>query len=207
MSKFRTEQEEFWAGDFGNEYVERNTGDDLVAASMSFFAQVLPLTSKVETVLEFGSNLGLNLKALKQLLPSAYFSAIEINENAVSKLESLGFLKNIFHQSILDFEPETTHDLVFIRGVLIHITPEVLNEVYQKLYDASSKYILLSEYYNPVPVSVPYRGHDDKLFKRDWAGEMMDEFPDLRLVHYGFLYHRDNAFRHGDETWFLLEKP
>jgi len=78
--------------------------------------------------------------------------------------------------------------------------------VYQKLYDASSKYLLICEYYNPSPVTVTYRGHNDRLFKRDFAGELLDTFPDLRLVDYGFAYKRDTSFPQDDITWFLLEK-
>ena len=53
---------------------------------------------------------------------------------------------------------------------------------------------------------MPYRGHDARLFKRDFAGEMLDRFSDLRLVDYGFRYHRDPAHPADDLTWFLMEK-
>lgn len=82
----------------------------------------------------------------------------------------------------------------------------MLPAVYDALYRTSSRYICVSEYYNPTPVSVPYRGNSEMLFKRDFAGELMDKFDDLRLVSYGFSYHRDNNFLYGDGTWFLLEK-
>ena len=59
-----------------------------------------------------------------------------------------------------------------IKGVLIHINPDMLNNVYEKLYDSSDRYILVAEYYNPTPVNVSYRGYNDRLFKRDFAGEM-----------------------------------
>jgi spore coat polysaccharide biosynthesis protein SpsF len=95
---------------------------------------------------------------------------------------------------------------VLIKGVLIHINPDVLQKVYQNLYDASLKYICICEYYNPVPVTINYRGHVDRLFKRDFAGEIMDKFPDLKLVDYGFVWKRDNNFPQDDATWFLLEK-
>ena len=32
------------------------------------------------------------------------------------------------------------------------------------------------------------RGHSDRLFKRDFAGEMMDRHPQLQLIDYGFAY-------------------
>jgi len=89
---------------------------------------------------------------------------------------------------------------------LIHINPEMLPQVYSRLYDCSRKYILIKEYYNPTPVVVTYRGNTERLFKRDFAGEMMDLYPDLELIDYGFQYHRDNNFPEDDSTWFLLKK-
>ena len=97
-------------------------------------------------------------------------------------------------------------DLALIKGVLIHINPEMLNTVYDKLYKASKRLILICEYYNPSPVAIPYRGHSDRLFKRDFAGEMLDKYSALRLIDYGFSYHRDPAFPQDDINWFLMEK-
>jgi spore coat polysaccharide biosynthesis protein SpsF len=90
--------------------------------------------------------------------------------------------------------------------VLIHINPEQLDLVYQKLNASSKKYILIAEYYNPSPVMIPYRGNEDRLFKRDFAGEMLEKYTDLSLVDYGFAYRKDPIFPQDDITWFLLEK-
>jgi spore coat polysaccharide biosynthesis protein SpsF len=57
-----------------------------------------------------------------------------------------------------------------------------------------------------VPVSVDYRGHAQRLYKRDFAGEMMERYPFLELLDYGFVYRRDRAFPQDDITWFLMEK-
>lgn len=70
----------------------------------------------------------------------------------------------------------------------------------------SKKYICIDEYCNPIPVTVNYRGNNDRLFKRDFAGELIDKFNDLKLVDYGFTYHRDNNFDYDNINWFLLEK-
>ena len=71
---------------------------------------------------------------------------------------------------------------------------------------SSAKYVLIGEYYNPTPVSLTYRGHDNRLFKRDFAGEFMDANPDFVLLDYGFSYHRDPLFPQDDINWFLMEK-
>ncbi len=112
----------------------------------------------------------------------------------------------VYHSSILDFQPDEKRDFVLIKGVLIHINPDELQNVYDLLYKSCNKYICIAEYYNPSPTEVRYRGHEGKLFKRDFAGEIMDKFSDLNLVDYGFVYHRDNNFPQDDITWFLLEK-
>ena len=201
-----TEQEYFWQGEFGNKYSDRNKNEKLLASNLSLFSSVLKSTGKIDSLIEFGANIGMNLKSLKKLLPDAEISGIEINKKAYKNLEKLIGKKNSYCQSINNFTFEKTYDLCLIKGVLIHINPEQLSEVYHKLYLASKKYILIAEYYNPTPVSMPYRGHENKLFKRDFAGEMLDKFQDLFLLDYGFVYHRDNLFPQDDINWFLLKK-
>lgn len=78
--------------------------------------------------------------------------------------------------------------------------------MYNALHQAARRYVCLVEYYNPIPMEATYRGHTGKLFERDFAGELLDKFPDLRLVDYGFVYRRDLNFPQDDPTWFLLEK-
>ena len=38
---FKTEQEAFWAGDFGTEYIAAQPGDALLASNLDFFAKAL----------------------------------------------------------------------------------------------------------------------------------------------------------------------
>ena len=97
-------------------------------------------------------------------------------------------------------------DFVLIKGVLIHLNPDVLPAVYDLLHAASTRFVCIVEYYNPSPVGIAYRGHADRLFKRDFAGELLARHADLRLVDYGFVYHADPNFPQDDLTWFLLEK-
>ena len=203
---FKTEQEAFWAGDFGNAYINRNQGDALLASNLNLFSKALQATRNIKTCIEFGSNIGMNIKALKLLLPTLDASAIEINETAAKELSKVVASEKIYNTSILDFEPRQTYDLTLIKGVLIHINPDELPKVYDKLVASSGRYLMVAEYYNPSPVTVQYRGHDERLFKRDFAGEIMDRHPQLKLIDYGFVYRRDPNFPQDDVTWFLLEK-
>lgn len=200
-----TAQEAFWAGDFGTEYINRNGDAAALAGRTHLWSTILARTSGIGSAVEFGANIGLNIHALGRLLPAAALSAIEINAEAVGQLRRIEGL-GVYHGSILGPQLERAHDLVFTVGVLIHINPEALPAVYDNLHAASRRYIVVAEYYNPRPVAIPYRGHEDRLFKRDFAGDMLDRFDDLKLVDYGFCYHRDAQFPMDDITWFLLEK-
>lgn len=204
-STYKTEQEAFWAGEFGDEYTERNNNATVVAGNVALFQKALNQKDKPGSVIEFGANRGMNILALKTLLPESSFCGVDINPKAIDALKQIPNVEAT-QASILEYSSDKQYDLAFIKGVLIHINPDELASVYKTLYKASSKYILIAEYYNPSPVTIQYRGHQDRLFKRDFAGEMLDKYPDLKLVDYGFCYHRDVAFPLDDITWFLLEK-
>jgi spore coat polysaccharide biosynthesis protein SpsF len=202
---FNTEQESFWAGAFGTEYIQRNKSDALLASNLDFFVKALRGTCRLKTCIEFGANIGMNLKALKLLYPGFEMHGIEINLDAAKELAQTIPPNHVYQTSILNFNPEQRWDLVLIKGVLIHINPDVLPQVYDKLVASCGRYLLVAEYYNPTPVAIAYRGHTDRLFKRDFAGEIMARHPQMQLVDYGFAYRGDPNFPHDDITWFLLE--
>ena len=206
MTNFETEQETFWAGKFGTDYIERNNSQQLLASNLHFFSKALKATGQLNSCIEFGANIGMNLKSLQLLYPEIQLKGIEINTDASKKLAALIGDKNVINDSIFNFVNDAQVDLSLIKGVLIHINPKMLPTVYQKLYDASSKYILIAEYYNPSPVTISYRGHHERLFKRDFAGEFLSMFPKTELIDYGFSYRKDPAFPQDDITWFLIKK-
>jgi spore coat polysaccharide biosynthesis protein SpsF len=140
------------------------------------------------------------------LLPDAKINAVEINEKAVAALRKLSWINEVHHGSFIEQTFPDAADFTFTAGVLIHINPDQLPKAYEALYASSRHYVMICEYYNPTPVTIPYRGHDDRLFKRDFAGEMLNLYPDLKLIDYGFCYHRDPKFPMDDLNWFLMEK-
>ncbi|MFT6152990.1 MAG: spore coat polysaccharide biosynthesis protein SpsF, partial [Bermanella sp.] len=43
-------------------------------------------------------------------------------------------------------------------------------------------------------------------FKCDFAGDMLEKYPDLKLLDYGFVYKHGNTFAQDEITCFLMEK-
>lgn len=203
-----TPQEAAWRGEFGNNYTDRNMGK--VPANRAFFraafSHAMPST---RSVLELGCGAGENLTAIRQLMPSAHIEGIEINAGAAAIAKGHGHL--VREASILDMGVPVLNavgdcfDLAFTKGVLIHIPPTELHRAYENLVQASRRWVLVAEYYNPEPVEVRYRGQAGMLWKRDFAGDLLAAYKELRLVDYGFVYRRD-PYPQDDLTWFLLEK-
>lgn len=215
MTTAQEKLEELWRGQFGNSYTLRqniNPHDTL-----AFFEKALDkctrfyaARSDVRTVIEFGANVGHNLEALSVLLnvrKEPFFcqtAGVEINDAAWEQLKEVADVA--IHDNILECDYlEPRWDLAFTKGVLIHIHPGDLLKAYKALYNASRQYILIAEYFNPTPVEVSYRGHEEALWKRDFGGDMLDTFPDLKCIDYGFVWNRD---KHPQDnlTWWLFEK-
>ena len=79
----KTEQEIFWAGDFGNNYVERNSEHSCIN---NFSKILISNRITINSTLEIGANIGLNLDAIKSIFPKSDTFGIEINEKAFSIL-------------------------------------------------------------------------------------------------------------------------
>lgn len=208
-------QEQFWQGEFGTDYCKRNHDKFILAANLRLWSKIVERTNGIKWVLELGSNVGLNLQALSLLKPDTRFTAVEINKKACQILSDAKFMRDHLANSvrnlpIIDFinteDSSEEYDLVFTSGVLIHQNPDDLPKIYDFMGKASQRYVVINEYYNPTPVTIEYRGHSDKLFKRDFAGEFLQANPNYRLVDYGFVSHSDPNFPKDDTTWFLMEK-
>jgi pseudaminic acid biosynthesis-associated methylase len=201
---YKTDQENFWAGEFGSNYIGRNNSEPLLYSKVAMWARMLKAANNVKSIRELGCNIGLNLVALKRLHPTLNLSGYEINEEAAKQASDFNVAK-ITQGSILEEIIDSKVDLTFTAGVLIHINPNYLDNVYRNLFNGSNRYVLVAEYYNPAPTKISYRGHEDRLFKRDFAGDLIDHYS-MKLVDYGFVYKRDNWAPQDDITWFLLEK-
>jgi spore coat polysaccharide biosynthesis protein SpsF len=204
MKNFNS-QEKFWHGNFGNYYIKRNNNKSIVKSNFFFFKNVFNRKKlKINSLIELGSNIGLNIIALNKIFKNLKITAVEINDKACEDLRKIKNVK-IINNSILKFNLKSKFDLVLIKAVMIHVHPKNLKILYKKIEKLSKKYILICEYYNPYPISINYRGQKNKLFKNDYAGDFLKTYKNFKLIDYGFCYHLDK-YPLDDFNWFLLKR-
>jgi spore coat polysaccharide biosynthesis protein SpsF len=164
------------------------------------------LQAPPESILEIGANLGINLRALRALTAARLF-AVEPNDKARSILVKDGIVAATDVRSgvasAIDFGDDAV-DLAFTSGVLIHIHPDDLLVSLREIYRCSKRWIVCVEYFSDKIEMIPYRGHNDRLFKRDFGSFWLDNFPKLRPVAYGFAWRRVTGL--DNLTWWLFEK-
>ena len=204
------EQQKFWASTYADEYIQKNSHFDRekgVAAWRLMLKKMVPINS----FLECGCNIGRNIDFLNEVLPHASKAIIEISQPAFEFVSSRHDLANAFNGAIEEADSitnfgESSFDLVFTIGVLIHIHPDNLLKNMERMYKLSSGYILIGEYFNRTPVMLEYQGAKEKLFKRDFGKLFIENFS-VELVDYGFLWGHlyDNA-GFDDITWWLFKK-
>jgi spore coat polysaccharide biosynthesis protein SpsF len=159
------------------------------------------------SILEVGANIGINLRALTRLTDAQLF-AVEPNARA---REQLVVDKVVPGDRAFDAMAtklpldDGAADLVFTSGVLIHVPPENLETAYGEMHRVAARYVLSLEYFSQAPVSIPYRGHEGLLFKRDFGGMWLDLFPALEPVANGFFWRRTTGL--DDLNWWLFRKP
>lgn len=197
-------QEEAWAGEFGNEYHKRSPGN--VESNIEFFRRIFGnLNWPIHSIIELGAGTGANIQALRRRFPMAQITAVELNQ-AAALVIARDQPVEVIQTSILNNFSLRQWDLVLTKGVLIHIPPDQLRNAYETIYRAASKQVLMAEYYSPKPVACEYRNTMGLMWKRDFAGEFLDAYPEFQLIDYGFAYHRDPKCPQDDLTWFLMER-
>jgi len=159
------------------------------------------------SILEVGANIGLNLRALKGL-SGARLAAVEPNPAAGRVLVDDGVIAaDDLREASAQAIPfaDGAFDMVFTSGVLIHIHPDDLDAACDEIHRCSRRLIGCVEYMSDAPREIPYRGHTQALFTRDFGSFWMDRFPNLRCIDYGFFWKRANGL--DNLNWWLFEKP
>lgn len=192
--------EGLWRGDFGDEYVDRNTE---FTARETFWNERLA-RCRPTRVLEVGCNLGGNLQWIAKMVPADRITGVDVNIKALLQLaERVPGVNAVWSAAgNLPFE-DGLFDMVFTMGLLIHQPESTLPAVMSEMVRCSSRWVLCGEYFAEETVEVQYRGYDGALFKRDYGRLFQELSPALTLREQGFLS-RDEGW--DDVTWWLFER-
>ena len=211
-----TQQENFWTGNFGREYTDRNSrplgewnefyrslfGHTKLEMNEEFIGE-LPRDTKI---LEVGCNTGMQLMGL-QAAGFTNLYGIEIQSYAVEKAREFVRGVNIMQGSGLDlpFKDGFFH-VVCTNGVLIHIAPDDLPRMMREMVRCSSRYILGYEYYASETTPIHYRGNEGFAWKTDFAQQFLKNCPGLRLVKQNLYPYILETERGNQDVMYLLEK-
>ncbi len=203
-----TPQEDFWMNKITESYAQDNSLFD-EPLGLRAWERILSKIDKsdIASYLDCGSNIGRNLAFLKKILPAATANIVELAKGPYNRCLEDFQISESFLGPIKNSRFEKKFDLVFTNAVLIHVNPDDLLESMSRMYELSSRYVLIGEYFNRTPVMINYRGEDDRLFKRDF-GKLFAENFDCKVLDYGFLWgHEFDKAGFDDITYWLFEKP
>jgi len=217
-NKEMSRQLEWWNGDGGNIYIDRNHSSFTTMdkhflkkygiAKSSMFSDFLPnIDESSSRILEVGCSIGLNLDML--------IYQFCFNEKNLYGIEPSDKARSIMKDDAVEFSilPGTANNIPFkdsffelclIMGVHIHIPKIDLIKSMEEIYRVSNKYILSFEYYSEKRTEVEYRGKSGLLWKDNYRTWYQELFPDLKLVKeefYPFMGDKTKL-----STMFLLEK-
>lgn len=194
------EQLNAWKSDFGVEYTRRNkiSPESRVNAFKSVIKDL-----DVRRILEIGCNVGHNLVAISKI-GGFQLVGLEPSKYAVLQGRSSSNAISILEGNAFDIPFKDGYfDLVFTSGVLIHISLTDLSKAIDEMYRVSNKYVLVIEYFAEEETAIPYRGHNNLLWKRDFKKHFLVRYPTLKLLQNGY-WNKEDGF---DRThWWLFEK-
>jgi len=165
ISEIAKSQIDFFSGKNGDEYTERNK-DNLENCAACVIYNCAKL-SKAKSILEVGVGIGNNLSRLEKI---ANVYGVDINDKALTEGKKKYPFVNFQKGSIYEIPfPDNNFDLVFTRGIIIHIPPNDRIKALSELVRVSKKYILNIEYHvkdeNEFFEDVEWRGEKNRLWR------------------------------------------
>jgi pseudaminic acid biosynthesis-associated methylase len=187
-----TPQQQFWKGNFGKGYLERNLFTPVQldksyrskygvtrGAMNKEFLDSLPRNIRI---LEVGANYGMQLQSLQKMGFTNLYGVELAPEVADFGRKTVRGI-NLIEGNALDLPFKDGYfDLVFTSGVLIHIAPKDRAKAMKEIYRCSNKYIWGFEYFAKKSQEIVYRGNKDRLWKTNFPALFQKQFPKLKLV-------------------------
>jgi hypothetical protein len=210
-----TPQEKAWFGKHGFRYIIHHLDEDWERTRVPVWETLLGLIPQTSSVCEFGANIGANLKAIRHLRPDITLMGIELNPVAVELLRGENLPAK--QGSIANADLGEQFDLVFSRGVLIHIKPADLDRVLQNMAVHSRRYVLIYENFSEQMHSLDRYAKavtkttglesEGYQFWGDFSREFQSKFPAWTVIGSGVDLKVGQAPADGDLFWTIFERP
>lgn len=212
----KTQQTNFWEGEFGKEYTDRNSFnhnglnqyylDNFGITKDALNTEFLDSLDRKAKILEVGCNIGMQLNALQKMgFENLY--GIELQAYAVEKAKEFTKGITILQGSGFDIPFDAgSFDLVYTHGVLIHINPNDLPRIMSEMLRVSSQYIWGIEYYHDQVKQINYRGHDGFMWKADYCDLFMKVDPSLKVVKKKLIPYITENNKENKDCMYLLSK-
>ncbi|MEO8698593.1 MAG: pseudaminic acid biosynthesis-associated methylase [Kofleriaceae bacterium] len=172
----QTSQLALWRSEFGRDYTDRN--DREKTERVESWRRILD-GIQVSRLLEVGCNVGWNLEYLRRITDAELFG-IEPQAYAVARARGRGPQFNVLQGTAFELPfRDNWFDLAFTSGVLIHISPDTVDNALDEIYRVSRRWIVAIEYDHPTEQEINYRGHEGALWKRDHGALWQSRHPDL----------------------------
>jgi pseudaminic acid biosynthesis-associated methylase len=215
MSSASTEtaQSAVWKGQFGRDYTDRNTCEPEALDTLYLrnygisrrainqtFLQHVPQSA---SFLEVGCNTG-NQLLLLQEMGYSNLCGVELQPYAIELARKRLAQASLSLGSALSLPYEdSSFEVVFTSGVLIHISPDDLPRALDEIHRCSRAFIWGLEYFSSDAVEIHYRNRRGLLWKMDYARRYLERFDDLELVQEQRLPYLQTV---NQDTVFLLKK-
>lgn len=209
----KTKQIEFWDGNFGKEYTDRNSFDQKEwdnfyistwgKTKLEMNQNLIGHLPKDIKILEVGCNIGLQLDGLQRMGFTNLYG-IELQQYAVEKAKEYTRNINLIQGSGFDIPFKDNYfDIVCTNGVLIHIAPENYKSIMGEMVRCSKKYVMGFEYFADEVTPISYRGNKNYLWKANFAKLFIEESKNLKLVKEEFYKYLQSE---NIDCMYLLEK-
>jgi len=205
-------QKNFWAGQFGDEYLTRTTTIEKQNSNYKartgvteeeVFKKIFEGVDKNIKILEVGCNIGLKLSILKKMgFKNLY--GIEVNKKAFEIARQNIPTAQLFNTSIEEFNPNNERfDFVYTATMLVHVNPSALEAIASKIINLTTKYVGGLECYSDTLTEIRYRGHSNALWKQNFPLVFKKICPSLKtIIEEKIPYKNNNLF----DIIYLLKK-
>lgn len=209
----RPRQIEKWDGEFGRRYIERHPttveGFDQLreeqygegTTQTGLMEQSLGHLDRDARVLEVGSNIGIQLRILRNLgFENLY--GVDVQEYAVRRCRREAPELDVVVGNAFDLPFEDDQfDLAFTNETLITIHPEYVDDAIDEVVRVADRYVWGLEFYADEYTEIEWRGEDEMLWKTDFVDRYRRRH-ELALDTSEFIQHVDSD---DVDRLFLLE--